>query len=74
MFNGIIFNTGKIKKITRYKESIYISILCNLKFKKKDLGSSISCNGVCLTLVKIKGKVIYFYISKRLLNVQILKI
>ncbi len=64
MFNGIIFNTGKIKKITRYKESIYISILCNLKFKKKDLGSSISCNGVCLTLVKIKGKVIYFYISK----------
>ena len=64
MFNGIIFNTGKIKKITRYKESIYISILCNLKFKKKDLGSSISCNGVCLTLEKIKEKLIYFYISK----------
>ena len=34
-----------------------------LKNKKEELGSSISCNGVCLTLVKIDKKIIYFYIS-----------
>ena len=56
MFNGIIFNTGKVKSIERDKNSALISIETNLKFLQKDLGSSISCNGVCLTVTKIKKK------------------
>ena len=32
------------------------------------LGSSVCCDGVCLTLVKIKKKIIYFYISNETLN------
>ena len=68
MFNGIIFNTGKVKSIKQNFKSIYIGISTNLKLSKKDLGSSISCNGVCLTVTKIKGKIIYFYISKETLN------
>ena len=63
MFNGIIFNTGKVKLIKSNVNSINISILTNLKFSNKELGSSVSCNGVCLTITKIRGKIISFYIS-----------
>ena len=68
MFNGIIFNTGKIKTITQFKNSIFIGIATNLKFKNIDIGSSVCCNGVCLTLTKIKSKVIYFYVSDETLK------
>ena len=63
MFNGIIFNKGTVKNIKKNSKSILIGIKSNLKIKKEELGSSISCNGVCLTLVKIDKKIIYFYIS-----------
>ena len=68
MFNGIIYNTGKVISIEKTKKSIFIGILTNTTFKKKDLGSSISCNGVCLTLVKIDKKKIYFYLSNETLK------
>ena len=63
MFNGIIFNKGTIKSIKKNKKSILIGVESNLRVKKKDLGSSICCNGVCLTLFKTFKKIIYFYIS-----------
>ena len=68
MFNGIIFNTGKVISGKKTKKSIFIGILSNTTFKKRDLGSSISCNGVCLTLVKIDKKKIYFYLSNETLK------
>jgi riboflavin synthase len=76
MFNGIIFHTGKVKLIKKRKNSINISVNTNLKFTKKEIGSSISCNGVCLTLTKINGSLINFYISKETLkrsNFKIIK-
>ncbi len=63
MFNGIIFFTGKIKLIEKEKKSILIGIQSNLKFKKTEIGSSVCCDGVCLTLFKIKKGVIFFYLS-----------
>ena len=77
MFNGIIYNTGKVISVEKAKKSIIIGILSNKIFKKKDLGSSISCNGVCLTLVKIDKKKIYFFLSNETLkrsNFKIVKI
>tara|TARA_B100001121_G_scaffold284263_1_gene279094 strand:+ start:290 stop:877 length:588 start_codon:yes stop_codon:yes gene_type:complete len=68
MFNGIIFNTGKVKSIRKNKNSLFLGIKTNIPFKKKDLGSSISCDGVCLTLSNIKGKIIFFYLSKETIN------
>ena len=68
MFNGIIYNTGKVISLKKTKKSIFIGILSNIIFKKKDIGSSISCNGVCLTLVKIYKKKIYFYLSNETLK------
>ena len=68
MFNGIIFNTGKVNKIIRKKNSIYVEILTNINFKKKDIGSSICCDGVCLTIERIIKNKIFFYISRETLK------
>ncbi len=64
MFNGIIFNQGKVKKIVNRKKGINLFLKSDLKLYKKDLGVSICCDGVCLTLISIKNKIIEFYLSK----------
>ncbi len=64
MFNGIIFNQGKVKKIVKRRRGINLFLKSNLKLYKKDLGVSICCDGVCLTLISIKNKIIEFYLSK----------
>ena len=63
MFNGIIFNQGKVKKISKRKKGINIFVYCKLKISKKDIGMSISCDGVCLTLINISNKLMEFYLS-----------
>jgi len=68
MFNGIIFNTGKVKSIKRSANNAFIGIETGLKFTINDLGSSVSCNGVCLTVTKINNKIINFYVSKETLK------
>jgi len=68
MFNGIIYQTGKIKYIKKEKKSFLIGIQSKLKVNKHELGSSICCNGVCLTLCKINSKLIFFYISSETLK------
>ena len=73
MFNGIIFNTGIVRSIKKNLDSIVISLETNLKLTKKDLGSSISCDGVCLTVAKINNKIVEFYISKETLKRSNLK-
>ena len=56
MFNGIIFNQGLVKKINKREKGINLFLKSNLKVTKKDIGISISCDGVCLTLVSKKKK------------------
>ena len=63
MFNGIIFYQGQVKKITKRKKGINIFIYSKLKISKKDIGMSISCDGVCLTLININNKLMEFYLS-----------
>jgi len=68
MFNGIIYNTGNIKYTKKTKKSKLIGIKTSLKFTKNDIGSSINCNGVCLTLTKISKGLIFFYVSNETMN------
>ena len=63
MFNGIIFNKGIVQNIIKYKKGLNLFIKSSLKVSKKDLGISISCDGVCLTLVSIKKNIKEFYLS-----------
>ncbi len=68
MFNGIIYKQGviiNIRKSPRYvKGSLVLEIQSNIKFNKNDIGESVCCDGVCLTLIKIKKKSFLFYLSK----------
>ena len=63
MFNGIIFNKGVVKKIQKRPKGINIFIKSDLKITKKNIGISIACDGVCLTLITVKKKVMEFYLS-----------
>ena len=63
MFNGIIFNKGIVKKILKRPKGINIFIRSDIKLSKKDIGVSVACDGVCLTLITIKNKVMEFYLS-----------
>jgi riboflavin synthase len=68
MFNGIIYKSATIEKISGGKNSIEISLKTNLTFKKSDVGTSLCCNGTCLTITRINKNLISFYLSKETLN------
>ena len=72
MFNGIVYNQGRvinIKKSPRYVSgSLVIEVSSSITFKKTDIGESVCCDGVCLTLIRIKKKSFLFYLSKETLN------
>ena len=63
MFNGIIFNKGLITKILKRPKGINIFVKSDLKLTAKDIGVSVACDGVCLTLITIKKKILEFYLS-----------
>ena len=67
MFNGIIYNLGTVKKITKRPQGINIFVKSDFKLTKKDIGLSIACDGVCLTLMSFKLKLMEFYLSKETL-------
>ncbi len=72
MFNGIIYKQGVITNIRRsaryVKGSLVLEIQSDIKFNKNDIGESVCCDGVCLTLIKIKRKSFLFYLSKETIN------
>ena len=63
MFNGIIFNKGLITKFEKRSKGFNIFVKTDLKLTSKDLGVSVACDGVCLTLIGIKYKIMEFYLS-----------
>ena len=74
MFNGIIKNTGQINKIFKKNNNYSIEILSKMKLAKKEIGSSISCSGTCLTLENYNKNLAKFYLSKETLNKTIFKL
>ena len=68
MFNGIIYNQGVVSKIEKRSKGINLFIKSNLKISKKDMGLSIACDGVCLTLISYKSKIMEFYLSKETIS------
>ena len=64
MFNGIIYNQGIITKIIKRPKGLNIFVKSNVKVSNKDMGLSVACDGVCLTLISYKSKIMEFYLSK----------
>ena len=54
MFSGIIEDIGEVFKIKKDGDMKFF-ILTKIDYKNLKIGSSISCNGVCLTVIK-RGK------------------
>ena len=73
MFNGIIKNTGIVKSIVSTNNNCAIEVLSSLKISKKEIGSSISCSGACLTIESYKKNVMKFFVSKETKNLTIFK-
>ena len=67
MFNGIIYNQGIVTKIVKRPNGINIFVKSNLRLNTRDLGLSIACDGVCLTLISYKSNIMEFYLSKETL-------
>jgi len=68
MFNGIVTHRGKIRKIFKQSKNSILLLKTKMRFTQKEIGSSVCCNGACLTLYKIKKNIIYFFLSKETLN------
>ena len=63
MFNGIIKYTGEVKRINKKHKDCMLSIMSKIKFLNNEIGSSVACSGVCLTLKKINKNMCDFYLS-----------
>ena len=55
MFNGIIFNKGKVSRIDKRKKGINLFLKSSIRLNKNNIGDSISCDGVCLTLIGLNN-------------------
>lgn len=77
MFTGIIKNIGTVREFKKKNNGYFLSIISNLNFSKKDIGTSISCSGVCLTLTQIKKNKkkneLFFYLSKHTISTSAFK-
>ncbi len=71
MFTGIIEDIGKVEHIKKSSGSWSIDIETSLGDIRE--GDSISVNGACLTVKKIKGRILSFDISTETLKVSNLK-
>ena len=67
MFNGIIYNQGIVSKVVKRPKGLNIFVKSNFKLSSKDIGLSIACDGVCLTLISFKSKLMEFYLSNETL-------
>jgi riboflavin synthase len=68
MFNGIIYNQGVVTKIIKRSKGLNIFVKSNFNLSNKDIGLSVACDGVCLTLISLKSKLMEFYLSKETID------
>ena len=69
MFTGIIQDVGKIVSLDTKNKDILLGIETNLSLNKTHLGDSISCSGICLTVVAINKNIFKVELSQETLNI-----
>ena len=73
MFTGIIQDVGKIVYMDCNNGDNCIGIKTGLSLKKTNIGDSISCSGICLTVIEIKKDIFKAEISKETMDVTVAK-
>ena len=64
MFTGIIQGIGSIVNLSNDK----YQIITDLDLSDCKIGSSLCCNGVCLTVTKIEKKELLFLLQKKIIK------
>jgi riboflavin synthase len=72
MFSGIIEELGSVRQISNRGNYTRLEICADITTKDVKIGDSISINGVCLTLVEIKGDILSFDVINESSNVSVL--
>ncbi len=68
MFTGIVESLGTVTAIKTQSVGIQLSISHDDFFKKTKTGASIAINGVCLTVISLKGKQAVFEVGPETLK------
>lgn len=68
MFTGIIVETGEIISLKEKGAGVALSVSARDISEDAAIGDSIAVNGVCLTVVSVKGKKLSFDLSDETLN------
>lgn len=68
MFTGLIEDVGRVVKLERHGSSAVLSVATTLPAEGFRLGDSVAVNGVCLTVVAIKGDSLSFDVSPETLD------
>ena len=69
MFTGIIQDVGKIISLDSKNNDTLIGVQTNLSLNKIHIGDSISCSGICLTVVAINKNIFKAELSQETLNI-----
>lgn len=73
MFSGIVEEKGSVAKIQRKENLIVLSVQAKNVLKGIKIGDSISVDGACLTVTKMKGRIVDFDIMKETIDKTTLK-
>ncbi len=68
MFSGIVEEKGIVRKIETKQNLIILSVQAKKVLKGIKIGDSISVDGVCLTVTKVKKNIFTFDIMKETIN------
>ncbi len=73
MFSGIITEQGEVIEFTARGQNYLLRILAPETAIEAKIGSSICCDGVCLTVIAIDSAVMSFDLSKTTIDITIAK-
>lgn len=68
MFSGIIEEKGQVRRILRNPQGCKLTVESEVVSKDTKIGDSISVNGVCLTVIEVRGKNVSFDVMEETLH------
>ncbi len=68
MFTGLIEEVGKVKEVLRKSGGVQLKVESSKVIEDSKVGDSICVNGVCLTVVEVKGSSLTFFLSPETLK------
>lgn len=73
MFTGIIQTVGQVSAITKVSGDLRLELVAN-EFAQEviELGDSIACNGLCLTVIERKNDALVFDVSRESLHLSLI--